>query len=203
MKWKEYLKRRHNIAIIGIDNGVTGAVAIKSTDYENFFPTPVYRDRNYTKKESTVTRVNGPLLYEHLALACACSHKVFILLERPLVNPRGFFTATMSAVRCLEAQLVVFEMLQREYMNVYYRYIDSKEWQSAMVPRAKGTEQLKEASTVRAFMEYPQYSSVLHTQDGDALCILQYMIDRKKWITSSPWRVPGQLKMEDIKEIYE
>jgi len=58
-----------------------------------------------------------------------------------MVDPHRF-VATASALRALEATLIVIEML-----NLEYTYIDSKEWQCEFISSAiMGHEKMKEAS---------------------------------------------------------
>jgi hypothetical protein len=189
MKWKAYSKRSRIIAYCGIDNGVTGAVATLHNAIVSFFPTPVMKEQDYTKKVKGITRILPWVLYNHLEHMCIGAGRVYILLERPMVNHRRFVQSA-SAVRAHEATLIVFSMLQAKYGNVRYKVIDSKEWQASMIPRAKGDD-LKPASTMLATEKFPEYSLELMKNDGDALCILLYMIERDKWIHSGIWRTPN------------
>jgi hypothetical protein len=67
--------------------------------------------------------------------------KALVLLERPYCNPSGF-NASMLAARALEATLVVLDLLE-----LNYRFVDSKEWQSAMLPSGViGRDELKKSS---------------------------------------------------------
>lgn len=193
MIYDEFQLWKHNIAYIAIDNGVTGAVAVNSSDYVDFFKTPTVDDIQYTKKPQGVTRLDGGTLYRALAKAAKCSYRVYILIERPLVNPRRFIPS-MSAVRCLEATLVVLGMLNDKYGNIYYRYIDSREWQGAMIPRVTG-DALKTASTKLAIERFPDWHMQLMRQDGDAPCMLLYMLERTKWMGREKWRIPNQKAM--------
>jgi len=192
MKKKSYKKWKKTVTLIAIDNGVSGAVALRSPYFLDFFPTPVYNDLEYTKKQQFLNRLDQPLFYQPLALACSQAATVYILLERPMINFRRF-KQSMSAIRCLEAQLTVLQQLEKEYGNIFYRYIDSKEWQGAMIPRASG-EGLKDASTALAIKHFPEFHPQLMKSDGDAPVMLLYMMERTKWFAKEPWRIPGQKK---------
>ena len=125
---------------IGIDNGVSGSIGIiKETGEVLWFKTPTKSELSYTKTKQNVTRIEGNLLYD--ILKPYMGEHVSVLIERPMVNPM-YFKSTLSAVRALEATLIVVEMCKFSYS-----YIDSKEWQKALLPEGlKGPEQLKPAS---------------------------------------------------------
>lgn len=115
---------------IGIDNGVTGSICIldehgKCIDY---FPTPVQKTLNYTKAKEYVNRVVVKDLAQRLQ---PYAKAATVLLERPLVNP-GRWKATVSAIRCDEATRGVLEALGAKLI-----YVDSKEWQTPMLPKRK------------------------------------------------------------------
>ena len=55
-------------------------------------------------------------------------YAVMASIERPMVNPKRF-EATVSALRALEATLIVLESL-----NIGKEYCDSKGWQKALLP---------------------------------------------------------------------
>src|SRR5689334_18622755 len=101
---------------IGIDNGSTGSIGIIREDGKVIFGTiPNKKEQSYTKKEQSVTRVDVIELTKVLERECGRNNglnhtSVFILIERPLVNP-GMFKATLSAMRALEAVLNTVEML--------------------------------------------------------------------------------------------
>lgn len=62
------------------------------------------------------------------ALLKPSAKEAFVLLERPMVNP-GRFVATGSALRALEATVIVLEQLRLQPP-----YIDSNEGQKALLP---------------------------------------------------------------------
>ena len=112
---------------IGIDNGVSGGVTILTEEeyVRVHVKTPVKKCLNYTKKKAFINRINPE---ELTALLSDIGENVFCMIERPMVNPTRF-AATMSAVRCLEATETILELLK-----IPYEFIDSKEWQKALLP---------------------------------------------------------------------
>lgn len=124
---------------IGIDNGVTGSIGIidEQGNY-SLYKTPTKVEQNYTKAKGNITRIDGNELLN--IFKPYIDQNVTILLERPLVNP-GHFFATLSAMRSLEATLIVIEMCKFSL-----RYIDSKEWQRILLPEGCEKEELKVAS---------------------------------------------------------
>ena len=112
---------------IGIDNGVSGSVAVVGTDgvLLHYGPTPVVRRLNYTKAKEFLNRVDGVAL---AAILAPYAQHGSVVIERPMINPMRW-TATVSAIRCDEATLIVLESL-----GMRYCYVDSKEWQKEMLP---------------------------------------------------------------------
>jgi len=155
------------VNFIGIDNGVSGSVAILDSAgaVKDFFPTPVFRDLNYTKTKAWVNRVNTMLLSEFLY---SYREDCTTAIERPMVNP-GRFKATVSALRALEATLIVLEG-----NKIPYRFIDSKEWQKEMLPAGLEGPELKEASTMVCKRIFPGVE-VKKPGDGDSLLIAEYL----------------------------
>ena len=149
-------------AYIGIDNGVSGTIAILTGNDTIFVKTPVKKEQDYTKAKKIVTRVD---VYELKELLAPFANDAFILLERPLVNPK-MFAATASALRCHEAELTVIEML-----GIPFQFIDSKEWQKVLLP--KGCDDTKKASLDIGNRLFPQFREFKHP-DRDALLIAEY-----------------------------
>lgn len=154
---------------IGIDNGVSGTIGIVSNDPE-FQPvniiTPVFPQQNYTKTKANINRINTPALE---GLLMPYKDDSFILIERPMVNP-GRFKATTSALRALEATLIVIERL-----GIPFQYIDSKEWQKAMLPSGLKGPELKTASVDIGCRLFPQFKqTIVSHKDADGLLIAEY-----------------------------
>ena len=149
---------------IGIDNGVTGSIGIIDTSGYTLIKTPVKKELSYTKKKQYITRIDIDAFTKILKVYK--DKNCIVLLERPMVNP-GRFKATVSALRSLEATIIVLEML-----CLSYDYIDSKEWQKRLLPAGiKGTAALKKASLNKGKQLFPKAKC---QNDCDGLLIAYY-----------------------------
>jgi len=160
---------QHSIdTYVGIDNGVSGTIAVLHKDGTPayFSKTPVFNSQDYTKQKKRVNRISTGSLYGIFRGLDGVA-KVFI--ERPMVNPRRF-VATGSALRALEATLVVLENCRLPYM-----FLDSREWQNALLPGHKGSDVLKRMSKEIGLRLFPCYSEpILKHGDADGLLIAEY-----------------------------
>jgi hypothetical protein len=154
-------------AFIGIDNGSSGSIGIIHGDVSLFCETPSKSEQSYTKKKANITRVDYSALYR---LLTQFKDDCFILLERPMVNPQRFMAST-SALRALEATLVVVENLK-----IPHAYIDSKAWQKILLPSGiKGSDELKKASLDIGCRLFPQHSDLIKShKDADGILIAEY-----------------------------
>lgn len=152
---------------IGIDNGVSGTIAVVGDDVETIFMhTPTKVEQNYTKAKQSIRRVDADGFLE--VLKKYNPKDVVAIMERPLVNPSRF-TSTLSAIRCFEAELVLLESLQIKHL-----FIDSKEWQRKLLPKGiKGSEELKKASLDIGNRLFPQFEDVKHG-DRDSLLMAEW-----------------------------
>jgi len=166
---------------IGIDNGITGTIGVVRDDGRvRFGAVPTKSEQSYTKTKQNITRIDAVELRKFLLentehvepFDDKVNQKVIVIIERPMVNP-GRLKATFSALRALEAVLVVVESL---YLP--YQYIDSKEWQRALLPAGLETEELKKASLQIGTRLFPQVES--KHKDRDGLLIALYA-QRKGW----------------------
>lgn len=151
---------------IGIDNGVSGSIAVldDARAVRIFFKMPVFKDLNYTKEKAWVNRVDTKALsgiLERYRDDCR------VCIERPMVNP-GRFKATASALRALEATLIVLEG-----NKMPYHFIDSREWQKALLPSGLKGEELKAASDAVCKRIFPGIG-IRTPGDGDSLLIAEY-----------------------------
>ena len=154
---------------IGIDNGVTGSIGVIQEDGTyNLFKMPTKSQLNYTKSRQNVTRVDGFKLSN--ILTAYVNHNVSIAIERPFVNP-GMFKATLSAVRCLEATITILESF-----DFPYEYLDSRKWQSLLLPKGCEGAELKSASLDIAKRLFPKIDfDGLRIKDGDGILIAEYL----------------------------
>lgn len=158
-----------NKLFVGIDNGTSGAIGIVSDDssLHCWYSTPSKIELSYTKTKQNISRIDFPkllILFKEKVLSYNIPVRVF--LERPLVNP-GQFKTTMSAMRSLEATLIVLEELK-----IPFSYLDSKEWQKDMLPSGLKGKELKEASRQIGRRLFPDLD--FGKSDCDAILIAEY-----------------------------
>ena len=156
---------------IGIDNGISGTIGIIKENGETFFfKTPIKSEQNYTIKKGNISRIEKKELSLLLSSNIDDLSRCHVILERPLVNPTRF-QASISAMRALEATLIVLEEL-----NIPYEYTDSKKWQGLLLPKGlKGSELLKKASMDIGCRLFPQHSELIKKQkDADGILIAEY-----------------------------
>jgi len=160
---------------IGIDNGISGSIGIieekLGTVKSAFIATPVIKCLSYTKEPQHIHRIDWRTLIENLPRVNAIA-----LLERPLCNPRAF-KATQSALRALEATIIVLETL-----DIPYSYIDSKEWQKEFLSSAViGHEDMKRASMQVGLELFPSNGIFIKRhKDADGLLIAEHLRRRTK-----------------------
>lgn len=152
---------------IGVDNGVSGSIGVVDDKGGHWwFKTPTKTEQSYTKTKQNITRIEINALLE--LLEPFKDGKIF--LERPVVNPKMFRT-TMSAMRALEATLAVVE-----FLKIPLEYIDSKEWQKALLPHGvKGSPELKRASKDIGSRLFPKLQEEFEKHgDADGILIAEY-----------------------------
>lgn len=115
---------------LAIDNGISGTIGIideKGVGYQ--LPMPIKNTLNYQKtKVKHINRIDVVKLKEVIKKYLQKTTTIRCIIERPMVNP-GRFQSTASALRALEAVLIVLEEF-----NIGYEYVDSKTWQKVMLP---------------------------------------------------------------------
>lgn len=155
-------------AYLGIDNGVSGSIALLVDGKALFVPTPTRTEKSYTKSAAKITRIDFEELNARLLAWRHLSSEIHGIIERPYVNPKGF-KATVSALRSLEATLIGLEM-----NGVSYEYIDSKVWQKAMLPGVSGAD-LKSASRDVGIRLFPGLREEIgEHKDADSLLIAEW-----------------------------
>ena len=158
-------------AYIGIDNGVTGSLALVYDDEYEMVHTPTIKQQSYQKAKAQITRIAyGELVTQLARWARQSRGYAFVAIERPYVNPKGF-KATVSALRALEATLIAVESL-----GLPYQYVDSRQWQRKLLPRnIKGTPALKSASVDIGIRLFPFASDrIVARGDADSLLIAEW-----------------------------
>ncbi len=163
--------KESNRVFIGIDNGVSGAITVLSElgFVHLHIKTPVKNCLNYTKKKAFHNRVDFSTLQDVLFDTIA-NDAPFCMIERPMVNPMRW-VASVSAIRCLESTEIILEELQ-----IPYQFIDSKEWQKALLPSGLVGDQLKKAASDVAKRLFPKQKIV----NSDSLLIAEYCRRVKK-----------------------
>jgi hypothetical protein len=153
------------MTFVGIDNGVTGSIGLIYEDGTTvFLPTPVYKTRSYTKKTKYIHRIQWQELIDNIPLNSS------VFLERPLFNSKVLISSA-SALRALEATLIVLEMLK-----ICPTYIDSKEWQKEFISSSViGHDNMKIASMNIGIELFPNHASKIRKHgDADGLLIAEY-----------------------------
>ena len=160
---------------VAIDNGSSGSIAILFTDETSFYaPTPVKEEQSYTKSKNIIKRLDHKafktLLQDQLFVKSTDGDfiqkgPIHVSAERPMINPMRF-KASVLAARCLEAQLVILEQL-----GLPVEYVDSKQWQKAMLPAGLEKDELKTASRDIGRRLFPQHKI---TKDADALLMAEW-----------------------------
>lgn len=150
---------------IGIDNGVSGTIAVIKDGSVSFGKTPVVKVQDYTKRKKMISRLD--VVEFDLILSGVDPNNAMAVIERPLVNPK-MFLATESALRCHEAMLVLIER-----RGIPYMFVDSRDWQSKMLPKGCTGGELKVMSKEIGNRLFPKFADVKHP-DRDALLIAEW-----------------------------
>jgi hypothetical protein len=158
---------------IGIDNGVTGAVGVVASHAADLAPIPTISQQSYTKAKAHITRVDHVALLELLRdiISEGAGSNIRAFIERPFTGGPKAFKATVSGMRCLESVLIAIERF-----SLPYQYVDSREWQKAMLPKGlKGAAELKPASRDIGMRLFPMLEEQITKQkDADALLIAEW-----------------------------
>lgn len=164
-------------AWIGIDNGCTGSIAMVTEGGNAFMvPTPTKKEQSYTKTIQQITRIDSNKLYSILLKMIESSFemvydtsrdRVLVIMERPFTNPKFGMKATISAMRSLEATLVVCESL-----HLAVQYIDSREWQKALLPAGAEGAERKRLSLEIGCRLFPHIECKM--KDRDSLLIAEH-----------------------------
>lgn len=166
------------VAWVGGDNGVTGSWGIIIADYTTgaletrFFLTPNKKDLSYQKSKTAYrTRLDYPVFHSLLSDLKNTCDRVTLCLERPMINSTRM-TASLSAISCLEATLIALEDLE-----IPYSYIDSREWQKALLPAGlKGSDEQKKASMDVGCRLFPEHRELIQKhKDADGILIAEYL----------------------------
>lgn len=164
---------------IGIDNGVSGAVACLDGDTTIVDNTPVFETFSYQKQASKIHRIDVKKLYGLLLKMVhnrprecgAPEEQVHVTIERPMVMPARF-AATVSALRAYEATLVCLDLF---LPTASVQTVDSRGWQKMFLPEGLKGPELKKASLQRGIERWPGHADWIRKQkDADALFLALY-----------------------------
>ena len=157
---------------IGIDNGISGNIGwILPDGYRGMLATPTIKQQSYTKKKQGISRLDAPDFRREIELIIQgeVKNNILCVLERPMINP-GRFKASISAARCLEAELCILELLKVPYM-----YCDSREWQHEFLPAGCKGDELKKKSKEIGLRLFPDLSREITMQkDADSIFIAEW-----------------------------
>ena len=164
---------------IGIDNGVTGAIAVLSDGrLVDLRATPVDEVIDYqSTTEHKLHRVNC----RKLKAILVNYPNAEVMLERPMINAVRF-KASISAARAFEATLIALEQLMMKY-----RVVSSTYWQCALSKkeivegekraryylkkRKLSKEDYKQVYAEIAKMMYPNWSDRINSVNADAVLL--------------------------------
>ena len=158
---------------IGIDNGTTGSIGWAGEDIApGMILTPTFKEQSYTKAKKIISRIDHLALKQEFIelIAPYRPDEVFVVMERPRINPMQFATS-ISAARSLEATLCIIEDLGLPRM-----YCDSRQWQTVLLPKGiKGSPELKKASMDIGCRLFPAFVDLITKhKDADGLLIAEW-----------------------------
>ena len=165
--------------IVSLDNGVSsnGVALFGPDNLVKCEKLPIRSEINYQKDEHHITRLDAPAFRKLIAGWNLPKDTTVSVLERPMINPARF-KASISAVRCLEAELIVLEEFGFEI-----EYIDSKNWQHVLLPGIEGADKLKPASLELGKKLFPQFKL---KKDADFLMIGYYFKNKDSLVKPKP-----------------
>lgn len=158
--------------ILALDNGTSanGVALLGPDNLVRYEKLPIKNELSYTKEEHHITRIDATGL-DKLIRSFNLPEGTLAVLERPMINPMRF-RASISAVRCLEAELIV---LEHHKFNI--EYVDSKQWQRVLLPGIEGSTELKKASLELGRKLFPKLKL---KRDADSLLIAYWAMHREQ-----------------------
>jgi len=157
----------------GIDNGVSGQAAFLFSDGSyDAIDMPVKRELSYQKsKKVFIRRIDYDVLklYFETMMAREPEGELRVIIERPMINSH-LFTASLSAIRALESQMILLE-----HLGLSCQFIDSKKWQKELLPKGISGKELKKASMDVGIRLFPKCKSLgIKHKDLDGMLIAEY-----------------------------
>ena len=153
-----------------MDNGVSGNIGFIFPDIlATYFKTPIKRCLDYTKAKKFLNRIDTVEMKSIFRSQIPVGIPVFVGLERPMIQPKGRWRPTVSAIRADEATKIVLEEL-----NLPYEYIDSGQWQRVLLPTGCVGPELKKASSEVGKRLFPHLAKYFK-KDADGILIAEYL----------------------------
>lgn len=185
--------------ILGIDNGVTGSVALMNPQGKVVYygPVPVYKERKWTKPKKEKLKTKVKTVYDEITMIDVDSLQrilvkytstisdIHCFLERPAISYAAAWSMKTSISAAMSWAYVVYVLNK---LKIPRTDIDSKEWQHQLIPEASGEKNkeymknlkkgernklLKDASYELAKTLCPEFSSK-DKGAGDSICICEY-----------------------------
>jgi hypothetical protein len=159
---------------IGIDNGVTGTLAVVGELGSTFRKVPTKIEVDYQKsKVHKRTRIDHMALCEFLSeVKTRCDMlglDIMVVCERPMSN-KIRFDATVSAARAMESTVIALETYQ-----LPYQWIDSGAWQKVILPKGCKGDDLKKASADIGCRLFPAFTDAIRKhKDADSLLMVEW-----------------------------
>ena len=156
---------------LAIDNGVSanGVALLGPADLVKYEKLPIKNELSYTREERHITRLDSPGFRSLIKGWDLPKSDTLVIMERIMINPARF-RASISAARCLEAELVILEEFGFEL-----EYCDSKNWQHILLPGIVGSDELKKASLTLGQQLFP---SIKFKKDADSMLIAYWAKNR-------------------------
>lgn len=185
--------------ILGIDNGVTGSIALMNPKGKVVMlaKVPTYKEIKWTKPKvkklktktkvvrDEITLIDIDALQRMLVTYTSVVSDIHCFLERPAISYAAAWSLSTSVSASMSWAYVTYVLKK---LKIPRTDIDSKEWQKALIPEATGLKNkeymktlksgernklLKEASAMFAKSICPKYNSK-ESGDGDSICICEY-----------------------------
>lgn len=164
--------------VIGIDNGVTGSVAIlKQSGDLSTFPTPTTKKWAWStgRGKSTINnyrRIDSAELVKIFGEHAFPADEVVVFLERPMIQGGVRFLSSISAAMChADTTNALSTYAKAIGAKLTINVIDSKKWQSLTAKHVPGKRNTKEMSKYFAENVLNFYGA---KPDSDAVCIAFY-----------------------------
>lgn len=154
---------------IGVDNGVTGSIAILGPDGSFFEPIPT-KEMLMGKAGKIIRRIDYDQLWDLVAPRVDKPALARAYVERPFTGGPAFINTMVLSARAHEVVILMLEQ-----MSIGYETVDSKQWQLPILGAVKGSAELKKASKLRGMEMYPAHAAAIKSHgDADSLLMAHY-----------------------------